>query len=150
MRAETGQQMKAAAIFEAIERAALGLIVVLTVAAIGLEVKNIVVMRTVVIADILLLFLYTEVISMAGAFYRSRRIPVVYPPLIAITALSRLIVLQSKDMDPQSTLYEAGAVLILGLAVVALHYADRMNPAKPVSELDDGVFDEDATRSNDR
>jgi len=108
-----------------IERVIIILIVILTVAAVGLEVMNIWDRRTVVIADILLLFLYTEVISMASVFYTSRRIPVVYPLLIAITAISRLIVLQSKDMDPVSILYEATAALILGVAAVLLTWSER-------------------------
>lgn len=108
-----------------IERAIIILIVILTVGAVGLEVLNIWDRRTIVIADILLLFLYTEVISMASVFYTSRRIPVVYPLLIAITAISRLIVLQSKDMDPVSILYEATAALILGVAAVLLTWSER-------------------------
>lgn len=114
----------AAALIDLIERGILALLILLTLGAVGLEVADIVARRTVVIADILLMFLYTEVISMVGLYYRSRRIPVIYPLLIAITAISRLIVLQSKDMAPETTLYEAGAILVLALAVVALHRAE--------------------------
>ena len=112
-------------IIEIIERSIIVLIVALSVGAVALEVVSIWERKTVAIADILLLFLYTEVISMAGAFYQSRRIPVVYPLLIAITALSRLIVLQSKDMDPVAILYEATAALILGVAAVLLAWSER-------------------------
>ena len=120
--------MTVARLIETIERAIIVLIVVLAVGAVGLELLNIWERKTIVIADILLLFLFTEVISMAGAFYTSRRIPVVYPLLIAITAISRLIVLQSKDMDPVSILYEATAVLILGAAAVLLTWSERSDP----------------------
>ena len=104
-----------------IERAVIVVIIALTVIAVLLELYTIVDNRSVSIADILLLFLYTEVVSMAGAFYNSQRIPTVYPLLIAITALSRLIVLQSKDMEPATILYEAGAIMVLALAVGVLH-----------------------------
>lgn len=117
--------MSVARIIDTIERAIIMLIVALTVGAVVLELVNIWERKTVVIADILLLFLYTEVISMASAFYTNRRIPVVYPLLIAITAISRLIVLQSKDMDPVSILYEAAAALILGAAAVLLAWSER-------------------------
>lgn len=117
--------MTVAKIIEIIERTIIMLIVVLTVGAVGLELLNIWERKSIVIADILLLFLFTEVISMAGAFYTSRRIPVVYPLLIAITAISRLIVLQSKEMDPVSILYEAAAALILGAAAVLLAWSER-------------------------
>lgn len=103
-----------------IEKTILVLIVVLTVGAVLIELHTVWRNQTIEIADILLLFLYTEVISMVGTFYRSQTIPVLYPIFIAITALARLIVLQSKEMDPQTILFEASAILVLGLAAVAL------------------------------
>ena len=120
-----------------IERIILVTIVFLTVAAVALELWNIWERREVVIADILLLFLYTEVISMAGAFYYSRRIPAIYPVLIAITALSRLIVLQSKDMEPATILYEAAAILLLGIAVAVLRSFGDREDAAPRTESDE-------------
>lgn len=112
--------MSVSKIIEAIEQAILILIVIMTVGAVMIELATVWDNRTIAIADILLLFLYTEVISMVGVFYRSRQIPVLYPLFIAITALSRLIVLQSKDMAPETILFEAGAIFILGLAALAL------------------------------
>ncbi|WP_405231911.1 phosphate-starvation-inducible protein PsiE [Lentisalinibacter salinarum] len=112
--------MSVSKIIEAIEQAILILIVIMTVGAVMIELATVWNNRTIAIADILLLFLYTEVISMVGVFYRSRQIPVLYPLFIAITALSRLIVLQSKDMAPETILFEAGAIFILGLAALAL------------------------------
>ncbi|MFK8016505.1 MAG: phosphate-starvation-inducible PsiE family protein [Gammaproteobacteria bacterium] len=105
-----------------IEKVILVLIVLLTVGAVFIELQTVWRNRTIQIADILLLFLYTEVISMVGIFYRSQTIPVVYPVFIAITALSRLVVLQSKDMAPETILFEASAILILGLAAIALRF----------------------------
>lgn len=107
----------------AIEKGILILIVILTLGAVGIELGVVWENRSIQIADILLLFLYTEVISMVGSFYRSRTIPVIYPIFIAITALARLIVLQSKDMAPEVILYEALAIFVLDLAALALRYA---------------------------
>jgi protein PsiE len=113
-----------------IEKSILTLIVLLTVGAVLIELWTVWQNQTIEIADILLLFLYTEVISMVGSFYRSNTIPVLYPIFIAITALARLVVLQSKDMAPETILFEASAILILGLAAVALRYADiKSGPA---------------------
>ena len=109
-------------IISAIEKVILVLIVILTVGAVGIELAVVWNNRTIEIADILLLFLYTEVISMVGIFYRSHAIPVLYPIFIAITALARLVVLQSKDMAPETILFEASAILILGLAAIALRF----------------------------
>lgn len=109
-------------IIHSIEKIILVLIVVLTLGAVLIELGVVWENRTIKIADILLLFLYTEVISMVGIFYRSQAIPVVYPIFIAITALSRLVVLQSKDMAPETILFEASAILILAIAAVVLKF----------------------------
>lgn len=116
--------MSISTIISFIEKAILILIVVLTVGAVFVELRVVWDKGTIQIADILLLFLYTEVISMVGLFYRSQAIPVMYPLFIAITALSRLIVLQSKEMAPETILFEAAAILILGIAALALRYSD--------------------------
>ncbi|MBY0285123.1 MAG: phosphate-starvation-inducible PsiE family protein, partial [Sphingomonas sp.] len=77
---------------------------------------------TVTLADILQMFLYTEVISMIGVFYTGRgsASPFVYPIFIAITALARLIVLQGKDMKPENIVFEASAILLLSVAVMII------------------------------
>ena len=106
-----------------IEKIILVLIVLLTVGAVLIELGVVLENRTIQIADILLLFLYAEVISMVGNFYRSQTIPVIYPIFIAITALARLIVLQSKEMAPETILYEAAAIFVLGLAALALRFS---------------------------
>ncbi len=116
--------MNVSKIISFIEKAILILIVILTLGAVVIELRVVWDKGTIQIADILLLFLYTEVISMVGLFYRSQTIPVMYPLFIAITALSRLIVLQSKEMEPTTILFEAAAILILGGAAVALRYSD--------------------------
>lgn len=115
-------------VFIGLEKSILVLIMLLTVGAVAVELYTVWQNRTIQIADILLLFLYTEVISMVGVFYRSRVIPVLYPIFIAITALSRLIVLQSKDMAPETILFEASAILVLALAAIALSYAPSDRP----------------------
>lgn len=103
-----------------VERTILVVVGILTVMAVGLELWRIAVNRDVTLADILLMFLYAEVIGMVAVFYASRRIVVIYPIFIAITALARLIVLQGKDMDPLNILFEAAAILILAIAVILL------------------------------
>ncbi|MFK7956317.1 MAG: phosphate-starvation-inducible protein PsiE [Lysobacterales bacterium] len=119
----SSEQFDVGTVFVWIEKSILGLIMLLTVGAVLIELQVVWRNRTIQIADILLLFLYTEVISMVGVFYRSQIIPVLYPIFIAITALARLIVLQSKDMAPEAILFEASAILILSLAAIALNKA---------------------------
>jgi len=118
----TANRFSVSGLIFSIEKIILVLIVLMTVGAVFIELQTVWRNQTIAIADILLLFLYTEVISMVGIFYRSHAIPVVYPVFIAITALSRLVVLQSKDMAPETILFEASAILILGLAAIALRF----------------------------
>lgn len=106
--------------FAAIKKALLLLTVLMTLAAVGIEILAVFERRNVTLADILLMFLYTEVIAMVAVFYTNRGSPFIYPILIAITALARLIVLQGKDMDPQLILYEAAAIVLLTVAIVLL------------------------------
>ncbi len=102
------------------ERGLLGFVVVMTLAAVGLELWSVVQNRTVALADILLFFLYAEVLSMVKVYYARERAAFLYPILIAMTALSRLIVLQSKEMDPAAIFFEASAILILAIALVLM------------------------------
>ncbi len=113
---------KASAIIKTIEKALLGLIGVLTLIAVCQEILNIFQTGTVELADLLLLFIYTEVLGMIGIFYLSSRIPITLPLFIAMTAISRLIILQGKEMDPVTLLYEAGAILIIALACLVVRY----------------------------
>ncbi len=104
------------------EKTLLALIAILTVLATSEEVLNIYGERSVQLADLLLLFIYTEVLGMIGIFFVSNRIPITLPIFIAMTAISRLIILQGKEMDMSYLLFEAGAILILAIAVLIVRY----------------------------
>ena len=112
------------------EKFMLAVIGILTLLAAGLEVASMVTDRSIALGDIFLLFIYTEIIGMIGAFYASSRIPVTLPIIIAITALCRLIVLHSKEADPMNLLAEAGAILILAGAAYALSLKDKLSLEK--------------------
>ena len=101
---------------EITEKIFLVLIAAFTVVAMGQEVMMLVENRKVELKDLLLMFIYAEVLGMLGAFYSSRRIPIAIPLFIAVTALSRLIILQGKDTDPTILLYESGAILLIAAA----------------------------------
>lgn len=86
------------------------------------------------LADLFLLFIYVEIIGMIGAFYSTNRIPVTLPIIIAITALCRLIIMQSKDMQALTLIAEAGAVLILSAAAYLMSLKDKLSQDKLVKE----------------
>ncbi|MEM7663092.1 MAG: phosphate-starvation-inducible PsiE family protein [Pseudomonadota bacterium] len=118
--------VRALGAFKLVERALLIATAFMTLAAAGIELGNVIMMRTVTLADILLMFLYLEVIGMVAAFYRGTGgSPFIYPIFIAITALARLIVLQGKDMAPENIVFEAGAILLLSVAALVVLQAGR-------------------------
>ena len=104
------------------EKALLAIIALLTILATFEEVLKIYNANSVQLADLLLLFIYTEVLGMIGIFFVSNRIPITLPIFIAMTAISRLIILQGKEMDMSFLLYEAGAILVLAIAVLVVRY----------------------------
>ena len=104
------------------EKALLAIIALLTILATFEEVLKIYHENSVQLADLLLLFIYTEVLGMIGIFFVSNRIPITLPIFIAMTAISRLIILQGKEMDMSFLLYEAGAILVLAIAVLVVRY----------------------------
>ncbi len=108
--------------FKMIEKGLLGIIAVLTIVATLQEIISIYSIGTVDLPDLLLLFIYAEVLGMIGVFYSSNKIPITLPLFIAMTALSRLIILQGKDMDPSALVYEAGAIVLIALACLIIRY----------------------------
>lgn len=113
---------KIANLIKITEKTLLAIIAILTVLATCEEVLKIYNANSVQLADLLLLFIYTEVLGMIGIFFVSNRIPITLPIFIAMTAISRLIILQGKEMDMSFLLYEAGAILVLAIAVLVVRY----------------------------
>jgi protein PsiE len=106
--------------FRIIERVLLIMVALMTLGAVAVELNRVYLDRTINLSDLLLMFLYTEVIGMIAVFYTGRGSPFVYPIFIAITALARLIVLQGKEMASQNILFEAAAIVLLSVSVVIL------------------------------
>ena len=109
-------------LIKVIEKGLLGVIAILTIVATIQEIITIYMVGKVNLPDLLLLFIYTEVLGMIGVFYMSNKIPITLPLFIAMTALSRLIILQGKDMDPITLVYEAGAIAIIALACLIIRF----------------------------
>ena len=84
------------------------------------EVQKMIVSYEVNLADLLLLFIYVEVMGMTRIYLMDQEIRITYPLIIAITAISRLIILQNKELDPSVLVYESVAILIIALAIIVL------------------------------
>ena len=93
-------------------------------------------LQEIVLADLFMLFIFTEILAMVAAFYSSKRIPVTLPIIIAITALCRLIVMQNKDMDALIIIAEASAVLILAGAAYLMSLKDKLSLEKLKDQRD--------------
>ena len=98
------------------------IILISTIIAIGSELYQMFIIQTVTLADLLLLFLYLEVLAMVRVFWESQSIQITLPLFIAITALSRFIILQGKSINPEILVYEAGAILLIALAILVLRF----------------------------
>jgi protein PsiE len=103
-------------LIDASEKLFLIVIAGFTVVAMGQEILLLVESRKVELKDLLLMFIYAEVLGMLGAFYSRQRNLITLPLVIAMTALSRLIILQGKDTNAVVLLYESGAILLIAVA----------------------------------
>ena len=106
--------------FELLEKLILSILIVCTIIAIGMEIQGMILNLKVTLADILLLFIYIEIIGMIKEYWISKVIRMSYPLFIAMTALARMIIMQRKDVDPSAYVYESVAILIIALAIVVL------------------------------
>jgi len=104
------------------EKTLLVIIAFLTAYAVLVEIVVILTERAVKLTDLLLLFIYAEVLGMVAAFYKYRKIPITVPIFIAITALCRLIILQGKGINTIDRLYESGAVLLLAISALVIRW----------------------------
>ena len=103
-----------------IQLVAVAFILIATAIAFLTEIHKMYLNKSVNLADLLLLFIYIEVIGMIRLFWESKSIRITYPLLIAITALSRFIILQGKGVDPINLIYEASAILLIALSILFL------------------------------
>ena len=112
------------------------IILVSTVIAVGIEIKKMFVDQLVTLADLLLMFLYLEVLAMVRVFWDQQSISITLPLLIAITALARFIILQGKEMDPAALVYEAVAIVLIAGAIVILRlrHSDKLGLKKKKSK----------------
>lgn len=105
-----------------VEFAGLLVIAFATTVAIYQEILVMLGAQKVTLADLLLMFLYLEVLAMIGQYFRSGHIPVRYPLYIAMVALARYMILDVKDMNEWRMLAVAGAIFLLTIAVLAIRF----------------------------
>lgn len=115
---------------------AIGLTVIslATLVAAAIEVKTMVEAGTVTLADLLLLFLYLEVLAMVGVYFRSGQLPVRFPIYIAIVALARYLVLDMKSLDAWRMVGVTVSMLLLAFAVLVIRFGHTRFPYDEVTQ----------------
>ena len=112
------------------ERILLFIIAVATIYATAYEIMRMIDVKIVNLSDLFLLFIYAEVLGMVATFYVNNRIPVTLPLIIAMTALTRMIILQSKDVNAINIIYEAAGILILAISAYIMTLKDKISLKK--------------------
>lgn len=104
------------------------LVAIATIIAVGIEVYSMVQAATVALADLLLLFIYLEVLAMVALYIKSGKLPIRIPLYIAIVALARYLILDMKSMDTWRMLGVAGGTLILAVTILIIRYGHLRFP----------------------
>lgn len=120
-----------------VQLAAVLFVLASTLIAFFIELKVMYEQKHIALADLLLMFIYIEVIGLVRSYWETRAVRITYPLVIAITALARYIILQDKDGEPATLIYIALAILIISIAAVVI----RMRNSKYLKI--------DYTKSND-
>lgn len=128
-------------IVDFLEKTILLFIAAATTFAVGQEIFVMIDHKSVQLSDLFLLFIYAEVIGMLGAFYKDHRIPVTLPIIIAMTALCRMIILQSKDVDAINILFEGGGILILAISAYIMSMKDKLSLKKIKMRNEEEIHD---------
>jgi protein PsiE len=113
-------------------------VLIATIIAFFVELSLMYETKTVGLADLLLMFIYIEVLGLVRSYWETRSVRITYPLVIAITALARFIILQDKNSDPANLIYIALAILIVSIATVVVRFRNskylKIDPSKS-SEL---------------
>ena len=112
------------------ERAILLTIALATLFASASEIIRIISVQEVNLSDLFLLFIYAEVLGMVASFYANNRIPVTLPLIIAMTALTRMIIQETKDLNAINIIYEATGILILAISAYIMTLKDKISLKK--------------------
>ena len=105
-----------------IQLVAVIVVLISTIIAFFLEMKEMYENKNITLADLLLMFIYIEVIGLVRSYWETQSVRITYPLIIAITALARFIILQDKESDPANLIYISLAILIVAIATVIIRF----------------------------
>ncbi|WP_445398868.1 phosphate-starvation-inducible protein PsiE [Zobellella sp. An-6] len=116
------KRMLGSKVLDTLQHIGLIIVAISTVVAVGIEVNTMWRARTVTLADLLLMFIYLEVLAMVAIYLRSGKLPIRIPLYIAIVALARYLILDMKGMDSWRLITVAGAALVLAVAILVIRF----------------------------
>jgi protein PsiE len=93
-----------------------------TIFAVMQEITHIWEVGAIAVGDLLMLFLYLEVMSMLNHYLGSGNLPVRYPLYIGIIALARFLVLDIKEIDAFKMFALSGSILLIAIAILIVRY----------------------------
>jgi protein PsiE len=122
----------------ALELLGLALIALATVIAGSQEVGKMIALREVTLADLLLLFIYLEVLTMVGIYLESGALPVRMPLYIAMVALARHLILDMQELKGWDIIGTSVAILVISVAVLVVRYGHARFPYESSKGVDAG------------
>ncbi len=109
-------------------------VLIATIIAFFVELSVMYQTKNIGLADLLLMFIYIEVLGLVRSYWETRAVRITYPLVIAITALARFIILQDKNSDPTNLIYISLAILIVAIATVVIRFRNsrylKLDPSK--------------------
>ena len=111
-----------------VEYAGLLVIAFATTIAMYQEAMLMIESHRVTLADLLLMFLYLEVLAMIGQYFKSGQLPVRFPLYIGMVALARYLILDLKDMSEWRMIAVAAAIFLLTASVLVIRYGHVRYP----------------------
>ena len=105
-----------------VEDAGLSIILLATIVAGGIEINHMWEQRTVLLTDLLLMFIYVETVTMVKVYWESGKLPVRMPLYIAIVAIARYLIIDIKDMEAMRVIAIASSILLIAVAVLIVRW----------------------------
>jgi len=119
-----------------VEDAGLSIILLATAVAGGIEIRHMWVQQTVLLTDLLLMFIYVETVTMVKVYWESGKLPVRMPLYIAIVAIARYLIIDVKDMEALRILAIASSILLITVAVLVVRWGHVKFPYPPSRDAD--------------
>lgn len=121
-------QDKALNLISKIETVGLVIIGLATIIAVGEHLWHMVQLGSVKLQDLLLLFIYLEIFTMIGLYFKTGKLPLRYPIYIAIVAIARYIIIGMKEMEAWNVVIFSVAILVLTLSVLVIRFGHTQMP----------------------